>query len=523
MDNSTAPAQTQKVAAGSSAASSKPASTGRAVVTVFQLSMLTVVAVASLRSLPAMATYGLASILLYVVPAILFLIPTALVAAELATGWKGGVYTWVREAFGNRWGFVAIWLQWVQNVVWYPAQIAFIGASIAYMFKPDLYKNGIYTAAMIIGIYWVSTLIALLGPKVFAKVGSWGGVIGTVIPAALLIVIGIIWLATGNKSEVTLGAKELLPPWTGIASIVLIVSNFLAYAGMEMNAVHVNNLKNPGKGYPKVILFASVLILGIFIFPTLAISVITPSSDLGLFAGVNAAFDAFFTHFDMRWGTVVISALIAFGALASVVTWISGPSKGILAAGQTGLLPPKLQAVNKHGVQSHLLYVQGGIVTLLALLFVIIPDGNTAFFTLIDMAAALYLIMYMLMFAAVIKLRKSAPQVVRTYRVPAVKFVAGIGFVASLVAFVFSFVRPSGFTSLSTWMYPVVVALVVILLGVPPIVIFHFKKSTWDKRSPEEKARESGDVLVNPLATSQPTTAEAATSTQATTRKEPTA
>lgn len=73
--------------------------------------MLTVVTVASLRSLPAMGTYGLGSITLFVIPAIVFLVPTALVAAELATGWKGGVYTWVREAFGNRLGFAAIWLQ----------------------------------------------------------------------------------------------------------------------------------------------------------------------------------------------------------------------------------------------------------------------------------------------------------------------------------------------------------------------------------------------------------------------------
>ena len=83
-----------------------------------QLAILTVVAVASLRSLPAMADYGLASVLLYLIPAVFFLVPTALVSAELATGWKGGVYVWVREAFGNRAGFVAIWVQWIENVVW---------------------------------------------------------------------------------------------------------------------------------------------------------------------------------------------------------------------------------------------------------------------------------------------------------------------------------------------------------------------------------------------------------------------
>nr|WP_277813363.1 amino acid permease [Cellulosimicrobium sp. MM] len=97
-----------------------PAAGATTFMSVVQLAMLTVVVVASLRSLPAMASYGLGSVTLFIVPAILFLVPTALVAAELATGWKGGVFTWVREAFGERAGFVAIWLQWIQNVVWYP-------------------------------------------------------------------------------------------------------------------------------------------------------------------------------------------------------------------------------------------------------------------------------------------------------------------------------------------------------------------------------------------------------------------
>src|SRR5689334_9267837 len=82
-----------------------PGSTSTKFMSVAQLAMLTVVAVASLRSLPAMAGYGLGSITLFIIPAIFFLIPVALVAAELATGWKGGVFTWVRMAFGERWGF----------------------------------------------------------------------------------------------------------------------------------------------------------------------------------------------------------------------------------------------------------------------------------------------------------------------------------------------------------------------------------------------------------------------------------
>lgn len=279
---------------------------------VGQLAMLTVVAVASLRSLPAMADYGLASILLYLIPAVFFLVPAALVAAELATGWKGGVYVWVREAFGNRFGFLAIWLQWIQNVVWYPIQIAFIAVSLSYVFGAgNLGNNGVYIAAVIIVLYWISTMVALRGGNLFAKVGSISGLIGTLFPALLLIVFGAIWLGTGEPMHTSMHASALLPPWTGIASIVLIVSNVLAYAGMEVNAVHANDMKNPGHQFPRAIALATALILLVFILPTLAIAFAVPHRELGLIDGINLAFKEFFDHFGMSWGTPIISLLIA--------------------------------------------------------------------------------------------------------------------------------------------------------------------------------------------------------------------
>ncbi|MCS5720626.1 amino acid permease [Herbiconiux sp. CPCC 203407] len=449
---------------------------------VGQLALLTLVVVASLRSLPAMAIYGLGSVTLYIIPAVLFLIPTALVAAELATGWKGGVYVWVREAFGNRWGFLAVWLQWIQNVVWYPTQIAFIAAALAFTFlDPSLSGSGLFTAIVILVLYWGSTLVTLRGGNLFAKLGSWGGILGTLLPAVLLIVFGFIWLGSGRESNVSLEPSAIIPPFTGIASIVLIVSNVLAYAGMEVNAVHVNQLKDPGRGYPRSVFLAAVLILLVFILPTLAISIAVPEKQLGLTNGIMLAFQAYFDQWGLGWATAVVSALIAAGALASVVTWIAGPSKGLLAAAETGLLPPVLQKRNKAGVQSGILMLQGTLVTLLAAIFVIVPNVSAAFVALVDMAAALYLIMYMLMFAAAIVLRRKRPDVKRTYRVPALSIVAGVGFVACLAAFVLAFVPPQGFTAFDPSAYPWIVALVIAVLGSPALIFYAFRRPGWDR------------------------------------------
>ncbi|WP_249521085.1 amino acid permease [Microbacterium sp. ER1] len=457
-----------------------------AVLGVGQLALLTLVVVASLRSLPAMAIYGLGSVTLYIIPAILFLIPTALVAAELATGWKGGVYVWVREALGNRWGFTAVWLQWIQNVVWFPTQLAFVAGALAFVFlDPSLSSSGFFTAVVIIVFYWGSTLVTLRGGDLFAKLGSWGGIIGTLFPAVLLIVFGAVWVFSGEKSQVPLDASAMIPPFTGLASIVLIVSNVLAYAGMEVNAVHVNQMKDPGKGYPRSVFLAAGLILLVFILPTIAIAVAVPKKELGLTNGIMLAFGEYFDHWDMGWATAVVSALIAAGALASVVTWVAGPSKGVLAAAETGLLPPLLQKRNKAGVQSGILMLQGTIVTILAAIFIIVPNVSAAFVALIDMAAALYLIMYMLMFASAMVLRRKAPDVHRAYRVKALPFVAGVGFVACLAAFVLAFIPPDGFTAFPAAAYPWIVGLVIVVLGVPPLLFYALRKPSWDRRPPD--------------------------------------
>ena len=100
---------------------------------VFTLAMINVSAIVSLRGMPAESTYGLSSVFYYIFAAVFFLVPVSLVAAELTTGWpqKGGVYRWVGEAFGKKWGFLAIWLQWIESTIWFPTVLTFAAVSAA--------------------------------------------------------------------------------------------------------------------------------------------------------------------------------------------------------------------------------------------------------------------------------------------------------------------------------------------------------------------------------------------------------
>lgn len=443
------------------------------------MALLTTVAVASIRGLPAMAPYGLASILLFIIPAIFFLVPTALVSAELASGWKGGVFKWIQAAYGDRAGFVAIWQQWIQNVVWYPAQLAFFAAALAYIFNPKLANNGLFVSITILVVYWISTMLTLKGLKTAAWIGSKGLIVGILIPALALVVMAIIFVSTGGHSNLAVGtATDWFPHWAGFASIVLIVSNFLSYAGMEMNAVHVGDMKNPKKGYPKSMLLACGLILAIFIPPTLAISVGVPANSIHLTAGVMQAFDVFFAHLNIVWFTKILCVFIVVGILAGVVNWIAGPSRGLLLVGEDGYLPLWLQKLNKNKIQKNILLVQGGIVTLLAIIFAVLPSVQSAFWIIITMAVQLYLIMYMLMFQAAMKLRKKAPDVNRGYRVPAMRLVAWIGFFASALAFLLGFVVPSG-QKMSQIVYIIFLVVGIIILGSGPFLFYKFRKPSW--------------------------------------------
>jgi glutamate:GABA antiporter len=123
------------------------------------LALMTVGSVGSLGSTPALSVFGLASVSLYLLPAVVFLAPVTLVAAELASGWSGGVYNWVREGISAPMGLLAVWCQFAQTIFFYPGLLAYVADTLAYVFDPRLAGNGVYTAVIIIVLFWGGVLL----------------------------------------------------------------------------------------------------------------------------------------------------------------------------------------------------------------------------------------------------------------------------------------------------------------------------------------------------------------------------
>ena len=119
------PAATGPAPAASAARARVPA---RSYISWVALALMTTSSVASLRPSPTMALYGLAAVFLYLVPAVVFLLPTALVSAELASGWEGGVYNWVARGISKPMGFLAVWCQFAMTIFYYPSLLGFVAA-----------------------------------------------------------------------------------------------------------------------------------------------------------------------------------------------------------------------------------------------------------------------------------------------------------------------------------------------------------------------------------------------------------
>ncbi len=447
--------------------------------------MMTVGSVGYLGSAPASAVYGLASVFLYVLPALVFLLPVSLVAAELASGWEGGVYNWVSEGLSAPMGLLAVWCQFAQTIFYYPALLAFVGSTLAYVIDPGLAGNGVYNAVVIIVLFWLSVLATSRGETLVNKLSSSGTLTGTLIPGALLVIFGVAYLAQGNHSAAPMTASHLLPQWNGLASIVLVVNSFFTYAGIEVNAVHVDELQNPSRDYPKAIFVAMALVLAVFVLPTLAISWVVPSQQISFTAGVMQAFDSLFHHFGIAFLVPVAALALAIGALAGMMSWLSGPSEGLLRIGrEQGFLPPFFQRVNANGIEVHILTAQAATITLIALLFAFIPNVTHAYWIFAAMATQVYLIMYVLMFVAAVRLRRGQPGHRRGYRAPALGLLCVLGIASSVAALVIGFVPPSQFGHLNPVTYGVLILAGVVLIGVvPPLMLERFRKPSWKPSS----------------------------------------
>lgn len=458
--------------------------TGARSLSMLSMAVMIITTIVSLRGLAAQATYGYTSIFWYSLAAVLFLVPFALVCAELASTYtkRGGIFRWCGEAFGPRWGWAAIYLEWIMVVIWFPSVLMFCAVTLSYVFGfsgDD--GNQLLTLGIVLGVYWLCTLNTFRGLGNNARVATVGGLCGTIIPGICLIVLGAIYWLSGGQNHIP--ARPFLPDFSQYDTLVLAASIFLFYGGMEMQAVHVNRMRNPQREYPRAVLIAVVVILAVFILGTLSIAMVTPEGSINLLATLLEVYNTLWAYVGLPWLGRVMAVLIAFGILAQLSIIMAGPSTGLLEVGRAGYLPRYLQHVNRRGVQTHILIVQGVVVSVMACVLIVLPSVQSAYQIMSQMATIVYLILCGLIYAAFFSLRKTDPKTPRGFRVPGGEVgrwvVTVVGLAGVIFSSVLSLLPPSQISVGSPTVYVGILAVGTLVLVIVPFIIFALRRSHW--------------------------------------------
>ncbi len=448
--------------------------------TVFLLVMINVIAIDSLRNISSNAIYGLAIPFYYLLAAIGFMIPCALVTAELATHHPktGGAYVWVERAFGAPWGFVTIWLQWIYNVFWYPTILSFIAVNIAYLFDPSLAENTTFMVIMVLSLFLLSTLSNCFGMKLSGRLSTVFAIIGTLLPMLFIAILGFFWVINGHPLAIDPSWDNFFPaPWKSDNLAFFVIVLFSLF-GLEMSGVHAEEVKNPQRDYPRALLFSSLLIVLTVMMASTAVAIIIPHDSLNIISGLDQAINLFLKEFDVEWLFPVALLAIILGGFGGMSAWVIGPTKGLAIAADEGYAPAIWARRNKHGVPSTLLWIQAILVCLITLFFIYLPSLSTAYWILSNLTAELALLFYLFMFAAAIRLRYKNPEPVpqNAYKIPggnfAMWFVAGLGMLSCFIALGLSFIPPAHMPLPSTWIYESILITGVIGFSIPPVLYY---------------------------------------------------
>ena len=457
----------------------------RAGLGVLALAMINVAAIVSARNLPVMAEYGWSMLALFALSITVFLVPVAMAAAELGTAWPhdGGVYAWVKEAFGARAGFLAVWCDYAENVAWFPTVLSFIAASLAYAIDPALATDDTFLVLVMLVFFWGTTVVSLRGVGTSSRIGAIGTIAGSIVPAVLVVVLGAAFLLRGNPSSIPFSAGALVPD-VQPDNLAFLGGIVLLFTGMEMAGFHARHTRDPGRVVPRAIAVSVGVVVVFSVLGSLFLAFVVPADEISLVSGTMELFSRVLTDLDASWLIAPLALVVALGGVAHLAPWILGPATGVAAVAREGVVPERLGRLNANEVPVALLVIQGVAGSVFALLFLFVSSVSTSYWMLSAVTAQIVIVMYALMFAAVIRLRHTRPDVPRPYRIPGglpgVWAVGGTGLLACGFSFVLGFVPPGQLQTGDTVTYVALLAVAVLVLCSPPFLfaLFSSRRAT---------------------------------------------
>lgn len=446
---------------------------------IFALTMLITGAVYGAGSLPSMAIFGPQLIFFFVLASILFLLPSGLISAELSSQFKNesGVYIWADHAYGKSFAAFAIWLQWINTIVWLPTCLSTVVGTICYLFDPTLMQHPAFVVAASLGSFWVLTWLNLKGIKQSSRIAALAVFGGMIIPMALMIGMTALWLILGKPIAIHMNTHTMIPHLSHSSAWVSIIAIITSFSGIELASVHGEKIKNATVVIPRALILSIALIVLTFGLGSLSIALVVPHQSMAFVSGTMQAFSALCDGLHVPWMVDVIGVMMLLGSAGTMASWLISPANGLAQAAKNSYLPISWSAENKYGLPSKILILQGLVISIISCVFFLMPSINGSYWLLIDLSTELYALMYVLMFAAALKifLRSKKINLIPGGKIGCV-LTCLVGLTGCIMALVVGFFPPSNINVGAHWHYILLFASGIILLASPALLLIGYKR-----------------------------------------------
>lgn len=353
------------------------------------------------------ASAGTGAFIWWLIILICFFLPYGLITAELTTTFPqdGGIYDWVKRAFGRSWAARTAWLYWINFALWIPAVYYLFAVVLGQLIGVDFSPWEIATISIVMS--WISIYISLQ-PVADASWVSTVGAICKVIVMAVLGIAGIVHLASGNISANPFTMADLIPDInTGLALVSVAIFGLV---GFEVVGGASDSLKNPDKDIPTATIWGGLLIAFFYLLASFGILAVIPAADIDPSAGVYESAELLLGNTGFLGILVkVLSVLFLFTLISNIVNWSVGVNYVARYAALNNDMPKSFVTVNKHGVAKGAAIWNGVVSTIVMLAYAIIATtgGNEdLFWNVFSLGAITLLMTYIIMFPAFLKLRK---------------------------------------------------------------------------------------------------------------------
>jgi amino acid transporter len=405
--------------------------------------LMNVVAVVGLRWIARGARTGPASVTLWVLAWVAFFVPLAFAVSRLAEKYpdQGGVYVWVRRAFGPSHGFICGWCLWVNNLFYFPSVLLFGAANLAAIGGPHWQAIGAtrsFSVAFVLAGIWLATGLNVLG----LRESKWlqnAGTLGVWIPVGLLVGCGGLALARfGSATPFTPAA--MIPRGNLLDTIGLWSAMCFAFSGFEITSLIGQEIENPEVTIPRGVFVAGAVVTVVYVLGSASVLFAIPVSGLKELSGITDAVQLVTGRVGLGGLGAITGALLVLNALAGTASWTAGAARVPFAAGVDASMPRAFATLHPRYRTPHVALIVQAIASsliFLASVFVTISGHSTsiqdAYDILVNLTILIYFVPYLYLFAALVRLLPDVP-----------KPIAWMGFAATAVSLALTFLPPPG-------------------------------------------------------------------------------